>query len=101
MEVQKYKTVGIPKIVHQIWLGPFEPPLSWMASWKEKFCVQYNWQYKLWNEEEIKKFGLRNDSAFHASESYQQKADIARYEICHRYGGFYVDCDMIWLENNL
>lgn len=91
----------IPKIVHQIWLGEFEPPLDWMMSWKEEFCKEYGWEYKLWRDSDIKEMSLTNKDAFEKSVSYQQKSDIARYEIMYRHGGLYADCDMIWLGNSL
>jgi inositol phosphorylceramide mannosyltransferase catalytic subunit len=91
---------GIPKQIFQIWLGPFEPPHEWMNTWKD-FCLKHGWNYKLWRDKDIELFGLQNKKAFDASVSYQQKSDIARYEIIHRYGGLYMDCDMVYLGNNL
>lgn len=90
----------IPKKIHQIWLGPFDPPLKWMNSWKD-FCDKYNWEYKLWREDDIKSLGLINKKEFDKAKSYQEKADIARYEIIYKIGGLYIDCDMIWLQRNL
>lgn len=90
----------IPKKVHQIWLGPFDPPKKWMSSWKN-FCKEYNWEYYLWDDKKIKNFKLENEQEFDKSDSYQQKADIARYEILYRHGGIYADCDMIWLKKDL
>jgi len=90
----------IPKIVHQIWLGPHDPPKNWMNSWVS-FCQRYGWQYILWNEEKIKAMRLHNIKEYNESSSFQQKSDIARYEIVYRYGGLYVDCDMINLGHDL
>lgn len=98
IETIKYKP--IPKYIHQIWLGPFDPPLKWMNSWK-RFCKRYNWRYFLWTEKELEVFGLTNRKEFEEAKSYQEKADIARYEIIYRYGGLYIDCDMIWLGHDL
>ncbi len=94
------KCGSIPKIVHQIWLGKAEPPFKWMESWK-RFCEEYNWGYKLWRDSDIERFGLVNKMAYIEAKSYQKKSDIARYEILHKYGGLYCDCDMIWLEKDL
>jgi mannosyltransferase OCH1-like enzyme len=92
---------GIPKIIHQIWLGPRDPPLDWMASWKDGFCKKYNWKYILWRDKDIKKLNLRNIVVFNNATSWQQKSDIARYEVLYKYGGIYLDVDMIWLKTNL
>jgi len=91
----------IPKIIHQIWYG-FQPaPLEWMNGWKDNFCKKYGWKYMLWTEKETLAFGLKNKKEFDATDSYQQKSDIARYEIVHRYGGWYLDCDMIYLGHDI
>lgn len=99
MEVPvKYE--NIPKLIHMIWLGPFTPPMKWIDSWKP-FCEKYNWDFKLWRERDIEEFGLVNKKQFDDSVSYQQKSDIARYEIVYRLGGMYLDTDMVFLGNNL
>jgi hypothetical protein len=95
------KSSGVPKIVHQIWLGPRDPPLIWMNTWKDGFCKKYNWEYRLWRDSDIKNFKLKNEVSFKDATSWQQKADIARYEIVHKFGGLYLDVDMIWLKKDL
>ena len=88
----------IPKIVHQIWLGPREMPNEWMSGWRE-FCKQYGWEYKLWTDSDMT--FLINQEIFDNSKTYQMKSDIARYEILYNHGGLYVDCDMIWLGKDI
>ena len=46
----------IPKILHQIWIGPKEPPIKLMKTWKEKHP---EFRYILWNEEELQRSGIR------------------------------------------
>lgn len=87
----------IPKKIHQIWLGPFDPPFKWTKTWS-KFCEKYGWDYKLWREDDL---DLVNQKQFDDAKSYQEKADIARYEIILKHGGLYIDCDMVWLGKNL
>ena len=44
----------IPKIIHQIWLGPNKRPDIWMNSWKINYIKKHpDWTYKLWTEKEI------------------------------------------------
>lgn len=88
----------IPKIVHQIWLGPREMPTKWMSGWRD-FCKRYGWEYKLWRDSDMS--FLINKEIFDSCGSYQMKSDIARYEILYNYGGLYVDCDMIWLGKDI
>ena len=41
----------IPKIIHQIWIGPKELPIKPMNTWKNKHSDLM--QYIRWNEEEF------------------------------------------------
>lgn len=91
---------NIPKLIHMIWLGPFPYPSKWIDTWKP-FCEQYGWELKLWREKDLEEFGLTNKKEFDESVSYQQKSDIARYEIVYRLGGMYLDCDMVYLGNDI
>ena len=45
----------IPKIIHQLWIGPKPRPSKFMTTWKEKHP---DYEYIMWNEEEIHKRGL-------------------------------------------
>lgn len=78
----------IPKIIHQIWLGPKEPPSKWMDTWKKK---NPDWEYKLWTEANLPQ--LKNQKQFDEANSYCGKADIARPELLHEWGGVYIDAD--------
>lgn len=90
----------IPKIIHQIWIGPRLVPMEWISTWK-KFCKKYNWTHYLWTNKEVESFKLINKKHFDNAKSWQQKSDILRYEILYKYGGIYLDADMIWLNLNL
>lgn len=41
---------NIPWIIHQVWIGPLEPPTKWLQTWQD---LNPNWEYKLWTNEEI------------------------------------------------
>lgn len=90
----------IPKIIHQIWIGSRPVPYEWLNTWGE-FCKKYKWEHKIWTNEELAKFNLKNKEEFDKAKSYQQKSDILRYEIMYKYGGVYLDADMIWLGKNI
>ncbi len=90
----------IPKIIHQIWLGPNEIPKafeSFMKNWKDKHP---EWEYKLWTDQNLNsfKFNFLKDY-FDKSNNYGQKADLLRLEILYQYGGLYVDVDFECLES--
>ncbi len=44
--------MSIPKIIHQLWIGPKPAPTKFMQTWKEKHP---DFDYIFWNEEELKK----------------------------------------------
>ncbi len=79
---------AIPKIIHQIWIGPLEPPREAMETWKK---LHREWDYILWTEKNLPE--LKNQDAFDRSKAHAQKADILRYEILYRHGGIFVDAD--------
>lgn len=86
----------IPKKVHQIWLGP-KPIPTHTYKWKQ-YCEHFGWEYKLWDDASIHSFGLTNVSQYiiyGRNNNYHAQADIARYEIVNRLGGFYFDADIV------
>ena len=92
----------IPKIIHQIWLGPNKRPDIWLNSWKINYCSKYSdWKYKLWTEKEISEFNLRNKLYYENETFYNGKSDIVRYEILNKYGGVFIDADSLWLQHDL
>ena len=90
---------AIPKIIHQIWLGPRTIPeqhLKNSQKWQE---LHPNWEYKLWREVDIENWSFESKDLFNKASSYQEKADILRYEILNKHGGLYVDMDYRPLKN--
>ena len=88
----------IPKIIHQLWVGPKSPPTEMMDTWKEHHP---DWEYMFWNEESIKEHfpnGLHNQVQYDLMPEWNGKCDIARYEILQKFGGFFVDADAVCLK---
>ena len=46
--------IKIPKIIHQLWIGPKPAPRVFMNTWKEKHEA-LGYQYMFWNEEKLQK----------------------------------------------
>ena len=89
----------IPKIIHQIWIGPNAVPWKWINSFRQKFLSEYpGWTHYLWTEKEIGQLELENQAAYDAEKEFCGKADILRYELLYRFGGIYIDADCSWLE---
>jgi len=94
----EYKQDQIPKIIHQIWLGGKIPDRY------KKLCDSFkimnpDWEYRLWTDEDVDKFGLINKKAFDLASNYGMKSDIFRYEIIERFGGVYADTDFECLKS--
>ncbi len=88
----------IPKRLHQIWIGSRPAPHVWTDTWSS---VNPDFSYRLWDEEAIEAFGLRNHMLYRrfvGAEIYDGAADVARVEILHRFGGVYADADSIALR---
>ena len=90
----------IPKVFHQIWINKENPELP------EKFriyrdgwlALHPDWEYKLWNLDNLDFIPRRMDLVSSAP-NYAQMADILRYEILLRNGGVYLDTDFECLRN--
>ena len=93
--------MNIPKIIHQIWLGPNKRPDIWMNSWKIDYIKQNpDWTYKLWTEIEINKIKMKNRKIYDSEIFFISKSDIARYEILYQYGGIFIDADSLWIKKS-
>lgn len=88
----------IPKIIHQIWIGPKKCPLKLINTWRERHPPSDGWTHFLWGNEDIAKFKIQNLRHFNAIEEWAGKADVWRYEILLRHGGFFVDADSICIR---
>jgi len=82
----------IPKIVHQVWIGPNKRPDCWMDSVRA-FCTEYGYEYKLWDDETVSKLQMVNRSFYESEQTYHGKSDILRYEVLYQFGGVYIDAD--------
>lgn len=89
----------IPKIIHQIWIGPLSAPL-YMSSWKKHHP---DYEYFLWDNKKVKElFPLVNQRLYDLyegeKECWNARSDILRFEIIHRFGGIYIDADTVCLR---
>lgn len=85
----------IPQVFHSIWVGPPMPAhlRDYLATWRR---LHPGWHHRMWGEADLD--WLQNQPLFDAaaqlsSRPGQFRSDVARYEILHRFGGVYVDCD--------
>ena len=87
----------IPKTLHQIRIGPKPAPEEWLKTWREKYTAA-GWEYRLWTNEDLEKEDWINRDKMEAMEEWNGKADIMRWEILWRHGGFLVDADAECLD---
>lgn len=87
----------IPKILHQIWIGPKPAPTNLMRTWKEKHP---DFEYILWDERELIQRGFQTEcqEPLQWMKEINGQADILRWEILYKYGGYFVDADSICIE---
>lgn len=95
----KPKISGVPKIIHQIWIGGTMPLYKKrLTESVKRWCNRNGWIYKLWGNDVV------NDRMLPFTFSYIQKAkkygrwaqmaDFMRLELIVRYGGYYLDTNM-------
>ncbi len=92
------KSAKIPKIIHQIWLGPKRPPgffLKFRESWQK---LHPDWEYRLWTDVDLATYDFELRDLFDLSDNYGEKSDILRAELLYKYGGVYVDTDFECLK---
>jgi len=87
--------VTIPKIIHQLWVGPHPRPTVWMDTWKEKHP---GWEYRLWDDEAVFGRTWTNQhwiNHFRARQMWPGVSDVCTYEILYEYGGFMPGADAV------
>ena len=99
-EYFSFNPQSVPKIIHQIWIGPHTPPWKWINSFKIDFKNQFpDWEYRLWREEDIAQLKMLNQDLYQQENVFSGKTDILRYELLYQFGGIYIDADSEWLNN--
>ena len=82
----------IPKVFHQIWLGP-KPIPDQFQQWADRWlALNPGWRMEWWTDQHLPE--MTNRKEFDAADKMAAKSDILRYDICWRYGGIYIDSDL-------
>ena len=98
-----YNMNSIPKLIHQIWIGPKKIPNYWSNTFSELYIENNNdYEYKIWTNNnylnELNKYPVLK-IIFDEFKQFCYKADILRLIILYEYGGIYIDADSVWLYN--
>jgi len=101
---------GIPKVIHQIWLGGPIPEIQslYMKTWKQ----MNGWTYKLWSDKDITienfpitypyiqdSLKIGREQFGNVKKKYAQVSDFMRLEILYHNGGLYADATLEALKN--
>jgi len=93
-------TADIPKVIHQIWIGPREPPCLWIDTFRVDYCEAHpSWSFEMWSDDQVAKLPMLNGKIYDEEKMWQCKADILRLEFLWHYGGMYVDAELISVGN--
>ena len=92
----------IPKIIHQIWIGPKKRPDIWIDTFRIDYINKNpEYQYFLWSEDNIDQLFVDFPIyriVYDLEQTYNGKSDILRYLILYIHGGIYIDADMVWIN---
>lgn len=89
----------IPKLLHTTWVGPKDPPMVWINTWKE---LNPEYEHTLWDNEMV--FGRswrlqRHIDFFRERSMWHGVADCVRYEVLYELGGFNPGADSVCLAS--
>jgi mannosyltransferase OCH1-like enzyme len=90
---QERRPAVVPKILHRIRLGKdVLPPEAayYELLWKQ---LHPTWEHITWTMNNLPP--MVNAELFHSSSNLGHRADVLRLEVIHRFGGVYVDLDMV------
>ncbi|GBD48035.1 hypothetical protein METY_1248 [Methylopila sp. Yamaguchi] len=96
LEAGKHATAAIPRIIHQVWIGPKPCPVGSPERWRA-WCAKYGYEYRLWTQPDVETLACYGSHAydfFLKQGRYAGTVDVIRADILHDVGGLYVDMDM-------
>ena len=91
--------VGIPKKLGHIWIGPRSAPEEWLQSWRDHHP---EWSYTLYDNVFLSSFPFRNRKLideYIKRGQFAGAADLMRYEILYKFGGFIPGADTLCIAN--
>lgn len=88
----------VPRILHQTWKTK-DIPLKWRAAQRSCQDMHKDYEYMLWTDDNSLKFIKEHypwfTSTFISYPHPIQRADAIRYFILHKFGGIYIDLDVV------
>ena len=103
--VSSSNSVKIPKIIHEIWVGPRPLPKLYQEYADTCKAANPGWEYKLWTEKDIESV-LAIDSKYTGLYKEYEKygyftgqKDVLEYLILYKYGGVFLDADIKCIQS--
>lgn len=90
--------MSVPKIIHQFWMGDKPPPTNAMNTVKN---MNPDIEYMFWDEEKCKELlpiKHKYQTKIDLMEELNGKCDMYRWYILKKYGGLFIDADILCLE---
>jgi hypothetical protein len=84
------------KIIHQIWVGPYDMPVREKQFVQELKDMNPTWEHKLWTNDNLPPLPENIQvlfDQFETQKDYAHQADILRVFLLREYGGLYMDVD--------
>ena len=88
----------IPQNLGHIWIGPLDPPIAWMETWRNHHP---SWKYTLYDNEYLLSRRFKTQELiveYFRQGEYAGVADLMRYEILLEHGGFMAAADSVCLR---
>jgi mannosyltransferase OCH1-like enzyme len=84
------------KIIHQIWVGPYDIPVREKSFIENLKNMNPTWEHKLWTNDNLPNLPDNIQEmydVFERQKDYAHQADILRVFLLKEYGGLYMDVD--------
>lgn len=99
--------VSSEQLIHRFWHGPDPMPERYQEFGQEWERLNPDWLLVDWTEGDVPKWRLRNQDIYdalgvpapghkiHPVALATQRADVVGYELVYKFGGVYVNCDIL------
>ena len=90
----------IPKIIHQIWVGPNPVPYVWINTFRYDYLKSNpDWEYMLWTDENVHTLKYLNIDRYNQEKTWNGKSDLLRFSFLKEFGGVYIDADSVSIKS--
>jgi mannosyltransferase OCH1-like enzyme len=90
--------IAIPRVFHQIWLGPEPFPKEYAAYQRSWTSRHPDWELRVWTEETLPD-DLERREIYERLRRPAERSDLLRFELLARHGGVYLDADFECLRS--